>query len=84
MVRSSSCTIWVQVGNRDVDAPVSDALRCPMSRYQTEPSVDPARIITYRQRRKALRRGYELPAEPAVHYADFFTSTTHEPKRGQR
>lgn len=55
-----------------------------MSRYQSEPSVDPARIISYRQRRKALRRGYELPAEPAVLYADFFTNTTHRPKRGRR
>lgn len=55
-----------------------------MSRYQSEPSVDPAQIITYRQRRKALRRGYVLPAEPAVLYTDFFTNTIHRPKRRRR
>jgi len=44
-----------------------------MGLYETDPSVEPLRIRSYRQLRRDHRRGYpiELEVEPTL-YSDFF------------
>jgi len=56
-----------------------------MSLYEADPGIVPVRITTFRQQRRAQRRGLPVEQESdAVVYADFFREMTLTTSRAQR
>ncbi|WP_288468727.1 hypothetical protein [uncultured Curtobacterium sp.] len=51
-----------------------------MGAYQSEPGIDPVRIETFRRMRKRWKYG-DLQDSNGL-YADFFTDTARDPRRG--
>ncbi|MBE7163057.1 MAG: hypothetical protein INR72_17585 [Williamsia herbipolensis] len=53
------------------------------SRYESDDSVEPAHITTFRELRRARRLGFSAADEPTL-YEDFFRdTTTSDPRRAR-